>query len=224
MTFKPSQLLIVTCWLLWGLEGAWAAPRETQPDLPTQDIHLHSDALSTPYPMGTRSTNGNGKREQQSVCPEDIKTLTALLLKDLPSYSNRVIQRSRRLSRTNDRFYVVLAGHPEFEPLPLNPGQFPSFTPAIDQTPPQQVFFTTLERHYRGGKAVESKLYHWLFLTQTPDGWRLVFMFSQVGDSVPGSPPTPPLESSNGIVGQAVSNWLRDCRAGVIRRGVRSRK
>lgn len=195
--FKLSRLLLVACWIsiqnLWGLAGVagvWAKPL---------------------------NTNSTQRSVKFVACPEDIEALTALLLKDLPSYANRVIQRSRPLSRTNDRFYVVVAGRPEFEPLPLNPSQSPSFTPATDQTPPQQIFFTTLERRYVGGKAVESQLYHWLFLTQTPSGWRLALMFSQIGASAPGRPPTPPQESSNGIVGQAVSNWLRDCRARAIR-------
>lgn len=152
-----------------------------------------------------------------SACPADVETLTALLIRDVPSYANRVIQRSRRLSRRDTNlFYVVLAGRPEFEPLPLSPLSDPSLTPT-DKAQPQQVFFTTLERQYSGGKAVESQLYHWLFLTKTSGGWRLALMFSQFGSSVRGRPPTPPQESSNGIVGQAVTNWLRDCRAGVIR-------
>jgi hypothetical protein len=152
-----------------------------------------------------------------NACPADVETLTALLIRDVPSYANRVIQRSRRLSRRDTSlFYVVLAGRPEFEPLPLSPISDPSLTPT-DKAQPQQVFFTTLERQYTGGKAVESQLYHWLFLTQTSGGWRLALMFSQFGSSVRGRPPTPPQESSNGIVGQAVTNWLRDCRAGVIK-------
>ncbi len=151
------------------------------------------------------------------TCPGDVETLTALLIRDVPSYANRVIGRSRRLSlRDSTRLYVVLAGRPEFEPLPLSPNSSPSITPT-DSEPPQQVFFTTLERQYIGGKAVESQLYHWLFLTETSGGWRLALMFSQFGSSVRGRPPTPPEESSNGIVGQAVTNWLQDCRAGVIK-------
>ncbi len=140
-----------------------------------------------------------------------------MMLKDLPSYANRVIQRARRLSRTVDIFsYVVVAGRPEFEPLSLGPGQYMP-TPEGNVEPPQQIFFTTLERQYRGGKAINTQHYHWLFLTQTPDGWRLAMMFSQIGSSSGERSPTPPRESTNGVVGQAVSSWLRDCRAGAIR-------
>ncbi len=152
------------------------------------------------------------------TCPADVETLTALLIRDLPSYANRVIQRSRNLHRTVDNFsYVLVAGNPEFEPLTLGPGQYTSAASTADLAPPQQVFLTTLERAYRGGRALESQHYHWLFLTQTPDGWRLVMMFSRIGSSSQGRPPTPPRESSNGVIGQAVSTWLRDCRAGTIR-------
>jgi hypothetical protein len=155
-----------------------------------------------------------------NACPEEVEALTALLIRDVPSYANRVMQRSRpRLSRNqkSDRLsYVVVAGRPEFTPLPLSPSNY-EITPKTDQSPPQQVFFTTLERQYIAGKAIESQLFHWLFLSKTTEGWRLALMFTQFGSSVRGQPPTPPQESSNGVVGQAVNNWLRDCRAGVIK-------
>lgn len=155
---------------------------------------------------------------QPSKCPADVKTLTSWLLKDLPSYANRVLRQARRLDRKNNGgSYVVLAGNPEFEPLTLGPGQYNPPTSAPDLEPPQQVFLTTLERQYIGGKAIESQHYHWLFLTQTPEGWRLAMIFSQIGSSLPGRAPTPPRESSNGVIGQAVTIWLRDCRAGGIR-------
>ncbi|HBE19909.1 MAG TPA: hypothetical protein DEG17_07145 [Cyanobacteria bacterium UBA11149] len=151
-------------------------------------------------------------------CPSDIEILTSLLLRDLPSYGNRIMQRARRLDRSLDQFsYIIIAGRPEFEPLPLNPGQS-NFTPSIkDPNPPQQLFFTTLERQYSGGKAIESQNFHWLFLTHTENGWHLVMMFTQLGATSPGFPPTPPRESSNSIIGQGVTIWLRDCREGGIR-------
>ncbi len=159
---------------------------------------------------------------QPNACPEDLEPLTALLIQDVPSYANRAMQRSRRLSRRGEGFsYVLLAGRPEFTPLPLSPSSY-AITSTTDTSPPQQVFFTTLERQYSGGKAVESQLFHWLFLTKTSGGWRLALMFTQFGSSVRGRPPTPPQESSNGVVGQAVTNWLRDCHAGVIK--TRSRR
>lgn len=152
------------------------------------------------------------------TCPADVETLTSLLIRDLPSYANRVIQRTRRLDRAVDSFsYVLVAGKAEFAPLSLGPGQYTSTASATEVEPPKQVFFTTLERQYLGGKAIESQHYHWLFLTQTPSGWRLALVFSRIGSSSPGRSPTPPRESSKGVIGQAVTLWLRDCRAGAIR-------
>ena len=151
-------------------------------------------------------------------CPADVETLTARMLRDLPSYANRVTQRSRPVeSNISSPLYVVVAGRPEFAPLTLGPGEYSSPLAAEVVEPPNQVFFTTLERRYTGGKAVESQSYHWLFLTRTDIGWRLAIMYSRYGSSQAGSTPTPPIESSNGIMGRAVSLWLRDCRAGVIR-------
>jgi hypothetical protein len=53
-------------------------------------------------------------------------------------------------------------------------------------------------------------------LTQTATGWRLAMMFSRIGSYPAKNPPSPPRDSSNGVVGQAVRAWLRDCRAGSI--------
>ncbi|NER32454.1 MAG: hypothetical protein F6J89_33900 [Symploca sp. SIO1C4] len=163
------------------------------------------------------------KTSQSQTCPAELETLTSVLLKDLPGYANRVIQRARRLERTVDNFsYVVVAGKPEFEPLPLGPTQPHSSASQTQEEEPQQVFFTTLERSYRRGKVLESQNFHRLFLIQTADGWRLVTMFSQIGSSQQGRSPTPPRESSNSVIGQAVNIWLRDCRAGTIKDQVKA--
>jgi hypothetical protein len=143
-------------------------------------------------------------------CPADIKTLTDRLLEDLPSYANRVIQRARKLDRVDYlSTYVIVAGRPEFEPLPLTSRQY---TPILPDTS-QQVFFTTLERRYSQNRVVRAQNYHWLFLTQAEDGWRLVTIYTQFGVPNGDRPPTPPQETSDGVIGQAVRLWLRDCRA-----------
>ncbi|NET81986.1 MAG: hypothetical protein F6J94_08545 [Moorea sp. SIO1F2] len=147
-----------------------------------------------------------------------METLTSLLLKDLPSYANRVIQRARRSDSTLDNFsYVIVAGKPEFEPLPLKSFQSTTVPNPTDSEALQQIFLTTLERKYFKDKAVELQNYHWLFLTKSSDGWRLVMIFSRIGSVSEGKLPTPPRESTNGVIGQAVKTWLRDCRAGTIR-------
>lgn len=160
----------------------------------------------------------NATQKPISSCQkQDIETLTTQLLKDLPSYTNRVTQRSRRLKRVVDIYsYVLLAGKPEFAPLSLGPGIYTPTEPTATNQP-QQVFITTLERQYTAGKLVQLQQYHWLFLTQTNSGWRLAFMFSRTGNYPNTQPPTPPRESSNGAVAQAVRIWLRDCQAGTLR-------
>lgn len=145
---------------------------------------------------------------------QDLDKLINQLLQDLPSYANRVSQRARRLNRTVDIYsYVLLAGRPEFAPLTLGPGVYQPAEPQLGDQQPQQVFFTTLERQYIDGKPVELQQYHWLFLTKTDSGWRLAIMFSRTGSYPEGKPPTPPRESSDGVIAQAISTWLRDyCR------------
>ena len=148
-----------------------------------------------------------------SSCPTELTDLTALLLQDLPNYANRV------LKRTQDRHfdvgidnYIIVAGQPELEPLNL-----PQINYDLDTSEqPEQIFFTTLERQYNNGKAIERETYHWLFVTPTENGWYMFTIFSRFGDSTEGTPPSPPRESSDGVIGQAVSLWLRDCRAGAF--------
>lgn len=242
--FKVSQWLLVACWL--GLQGAAGLKVDVnlerllarrskaqveslnqpsfnlqlaanlQPlNLQPSTFYRHSGGTSLPTSNPQPSTTLLTK---SISCPADVETLIPLLLRDLPGYATRVMRRSRRPTSTSENpIYFVLAGRPEFEPLTLGPGQYTTPTPTADLEPPQQVFFTTLERQYRDGKASYRQLYHWLFLAKTTDGWRLAMMFSRIGSSAAGRPPTPPEESSQGVVGQAVKTWLRDCRVGAIR-------
>jgi len=158
------------------------------------------------------------------VCPTELEPLLDRLLIDLPSYANRVIQRSRSVGVTEGLSYVIIAGIPEYEPLPLGPGRSPKSASSdigepVEQSSdePRQVFISTLERNYATGTLVELQHYHWLFLTRTASGWRLAMMFSRLGTYPAGKPPLPPRDSSTGVIAQAVNTWLRDCRAGVIR-------
>jgi len=152
--------------------------------------------------------------KQSFVCPQQLKPLIEQMLKDLPSYANRVIQRSR-ISKNKTAFqtYVLLAGHPDYRPLPLKTRQYQ----ASQSEPTEQVFLTTLERDYNNHGFQESQNYHWLFLTSSGGSWRLVMLYTQLGSTIPKNPPSPPEETSNGIIGQAITLWLRDCQAGTIR-------
>ncbi|MDJ0658650.1 MAG: hypothetical protein QNJ42_04085 [Crocosphaera sp.] len=152
--------------------------------------------------------------QQEETCPTDIQTLTAKMLKDLPSYGNRVTQRARRSDRTVEVYnYILVAGNPEFEPLPLNNLQYQPELP--DDT--KQVFFTTLERQYSKTEAILLQNYYWLFLTPSSDGWRLVLLFSQLADLEQEDLPLPPQDAINGAIGQGIQLWLKDCREGVLR-------
>jgi hypothetical protein len=145
-----------------------------------------------------------------SCSEQSLETLTTQMMLDLPSYTNRVIQRSRRLKRSVDTFsYILAAGQPEFKSLPLNPGI--DHGDKYNGEGVRQVFFTTLGRKYIHKKAVELQEFHRLFLTKTNIGWTVVMMFSQTS-SYPVKPPiVPPRDSSNSAIAQGVKLWLRDC-------------
>ena len=148
----------------------------------------------------------------QVACPDRLETLVPLLLRDLPSYANRVSQRAylTEYRAIDSPGYVLLAARPEYEPLSLGIGEYQA-DPANNDVP--QVFFTTLERQYVDHRAVTLQHYHWLFLTQTNQGWRFVLMRSAIGVAPANEPPTPPRDSSQGVVARAVRLWLQDCEA-----------
>ena len=160
------------------------------------------------------------------TCPQDIQSLTNLMLRDLPGYANRFIQRSIRLNSDGLSSYVVVAGNPDFNPIntdlspqPENRTQSDIATQRLNDRQLQQVFFTTLNREYQGGRSLEVQEFHRLFLVQTSQGWQLALMYSRSGNigSQPSQALTPVRESINSAVGQAVSTWLRDCQAGTLR-------
>ncbi|MEH2214247.1 hypothetical protein [Nostoc sp.] len=155
----------------------------------------------------------------KSLCSEqNLETLTIQLLQKLPSYTNRASQRARRLSRSSQVYsYMLVAGRPEFTPLPLNLEEYSADASKSAASGVEQVFFTTLERQYIGKTVVELQEFHWLLLTKTQSGWQLVMMFSQAGSHSEQQPLSPPRDSSNGTVAQGVKAWLRDCEAGSLR-------
>lgn len=153
------------------------------------------------------------------ACPFDFQTLVMVLLRDLPTYANLVASRSLgRLDQQELPFgSVLVVGDPDFTPIDLTTRSPHPDVPTVSDEQTHQVFFTTLERHYLNHQPVLLQNYNWLFLTPSSDGWQLVLMYSSVGGyPATAAPPSPPQESSNGIVGQAVRLWLRDCRAGAV--------
>jgi hypothetical protein len=144
----------------------------------------------------------------RSACPADLETLVDRLLPDLPSYANRIIVRSGFSPDTNTPPgyvlpQIILAGRPEFEPLPLN---------SIDAIPENssQVFLTTLERQYHGGKRLEIQQYHWLFFTKTANGWELAKIISRFGNAADIRPLLGE-DSEKSAIAEAIRLWLRDC-------------
>ncbi|WP_448602209.1 hypothetical protein [Thermoleptolyngbya sp.] len=173
-----------------------------------------------PSPLARRSRH-LAQRQPQNQCPDTLESLMPLLLRDLPSYANRIIARSRSRSRTTDLppSYVLLAGSPDYRPLPatledLGLAEYRAIAP---QDQPRQVFFTTLERQYGYGGYARLQGFYWVFLTQQADQWQLAGLLSSVGGYPQRQPASPPRDSSEGVVAQAIRLWLRDCRAGAIR-------
>ncbi|ERN42706.1 hypothetical protein KR51_00005530 [Rubidibacter lacunae KORDI 51-2] len=151
------------------------------------------------------------------ACPHAIEPLMVLLLRDYPNYANRAIARSR-LANDEFDFHVVAAGRLEFEPLPLSADGGETDIFGRDRGV-VQVFFTTLERSYQNYAVVSTQQYHWLLLTPSGGGWRLVMAFTRLGGKTAdgASLPQPPLNTTDRIVGQVVKTWLHDCRNGRIR-------
>ncbi|QDZ39677.1 hypothetical protein FRE64_06865 [Euhalothece natronophila Z-M001] len=150
-----------------------------------------------------------------SSCPQNFESLSEKLLDDLPSYANRVIQRSKSPSRTqSDSTYFIVAGKPDLNPLKTDrKGDYTPAFPNAESDDVKQIFFTTLERKYQKTEVHSVQNYHWLFLTESEQGWYLVSLYSRFGLVDEEHPPTPPKETHDGIVGQAIQLWLRDCRS-----------
>jgi hypothetical protein len=153
----------------------------------------------------------------RTTCPRDLDTLVTGLIRDLPGYANRVARRSLGVNQEGIGLgTILLAGRAELEPIAIDPAIF-SESGLVSFENTHQVFFTTLEREYTATSVINLEQYHWLFLTPAEGGWRLALMFSRIAaDEAAIRPPTPPRESSDGIIGQAVQLWLRDCRAGAV--------
>jgi hypothetical protein len=149
----------------------------------------------------------NQNKTAPSGCPTELEPLITKLLQDLPSYANRVRTRAGLY-----RNYVMFAGNPEFQPLPV------SVPPESQEPQNQQIFFTTLIRRYEPDRMVYHQEHHRLFLTPELTGWQFVMMYSVLAP-YPASktPPLPPRNSSEGSIAQAIRDWLRDCRAGTSR-------
>lgn len=138
-------------------------------------------------------------------CPAELDLLIAELVKDLPAYANRVIQRSpSRTDLREPRSTIIYAVALPPEPLPVAPDLPPS-----DDL--HRAFIATRERFYENNRAIAFQRYHWLFLRRSADGWELVKLYSK-SDPYPGYKILPqPWDSSKSAIALAIRLWLRDC-------------
>ncbi|AFZ48668.1 hypothetical protein Cyast_2726 [Cyanobacterium stanieri PCC 7202] len=164
-----------------------------------------------------RKTEAQDLISTDNKCVGEITELSSKLVADIGDYGNRVIQTSRRRERNSAMMpiYIVTAGQPEFEELPLSNRSYGSNKPSEIK----QVFFTTLERHYLSDRRLEeTQNYHWLLLTPTDrGGWEMVMLLTRFGEVAQSEVISPPIDTTSGVMGEAVRRWLRDCRYGVLR-------
>jgi hypothetical protein len=148
-----------------------------------------------------------------NTCPVKLADLTTALVRDLPSYTNRLIHQRRSLK---DPVYssIVTASLPDLQSIDTISREYP---PRFPPSAPSQIFLSTLERQYTGIQSTQLQQFHWLLLAQTRIGWRLVNIYSRTS-TFPrtNAPITPPTESSNTVIGEAVRIWLNDCYVGKI--------
>ncbi|PSB56346.1 hypothetical protein [Chamaesiphon polymorphus] len=149
-----------------------------------------------------------------TTCPVKSTELSNLLVRDLPSYANRLIQQRRK--RTDTLYSsIVAASEPELKPIEIVSREYSTQFP---QAAPTQVFITTLEDQYTGSRVAKIQQFHWLFIAQTRLGWRLVSIYTRTGGfPIATTLISPPIESSKTIVGEAIAIWLNDCYLGKIR-------
>jgi hypothetical protein len=147
-------------------------------------------------------------------CPTTLSLLTTLLLRDLPSYANRATQRRRQIKDPNYSSYI-LAGQPSLSPIDITN---PEYSPVFPQSPPQQLFISTLEQQFKDRQVIDVQRFHWLLLTYSDRGsWHLALMYSGLGKKNADAILLPPIDSSQTPLGEAVEAWLRDCRSGQIK-------
>jgi hypothetical protein len=135
-------------------------------------------------------------------CPTEIEPLSEKLVREIVPFFNHELDRLPRRSRATTTY--IQAGRVELTPLPIASEEYPSRFPNEDI---RQVFFTTLTRESSGSRVSETQQFHWLFFVRTPSGWQLVAAYSRT--RVPAL--TPPIDTTQEIVGRGVRRWLYQC-------------
>ena len=146
----------------------------------------------------------------RSICPSELEPLTKALLRDLPSYINRI---SHQRGGSQTYRYAIASSPANMTPLPVV-----TSTPDPEQGGLYQVFFTLLERQYDTQQKKDYQSYHWLFLAHTEkDGWQLAMIYSRQSSYPDTADVSTPLrETTQEATGLAIRYWLRDCRAGAV--------
>jgi hypothetical protein len=156
-------------------------------------------------PLATVSTSLPSCEDKDCLVTAD--SVIDSLLPALPSYTNRVLQRSPEVGLGEKSSYVISA-----QGLTQPPFSLDTQLPELQNL--SSVYLTTRERRYRHQTTFTVQRYHWLFLRHTPQGWEVVKLFSQSGP-YPGYKLFPePMDTTKGAMAEAIRLWLRDCQFG----------
>lgn len=175
-----------------------------------------SGAIASPITASERSPIAQPPTQKAppirppATCPTELEPLTKALLRDLPSYINRLShQRSNQFPT-----YAIAATQPNILPLPV----VSSSAIDLNQSGLHQVFFTVLEREYDRKKTTAYQYYHWLFLAHTErSGWQVATLYSRKGSYPANDQSASPLrETTQELTAQVIRRWLRDCQAGSV--------
>jgi hypothetical protein len=115
-------------------------------------------------------------------CPVLLKPLLNEILKDVPSYINRSIQRQRQVG--DPWHYLIGLSQPDYRPADLADfsDRHPEFElePLLNSPGLYQVFLTSRQRTYETAKIIDFQEFHWL-LFQPDDRyqWQLRAIISQ---------------------------------------------
>lgn len=166
------------------------------------------------FPTFAESNKSNPQNNLSKQCEGDWEEVAKSIMKNIPNYSNRVIQRGSIFSHSLNFLptYIITVNQGKTTPSDFDLTSFPP----IKYQPKEeikQLFFSTKERQYSNSQQIiETENFHWLIFTDTPEGWRLVMAMTRFGYPSPqGFITSPPKDTTNGVIGQAVNLWLRDC-------------
>ncbi len=185
-------------------------PIWTSPALAIRRQTAPSPAPASPQAPSPKTAKITPPLRPYTPCPTELEPLMEAMLRDLPSYLNRINHQKGNKSIPR---YAIAASPANLNPLPIA---------SSSNLPPTQgglyqAFFTVLERQYENQNKQEFQNYHWLFLAQNATGWQLATLYSRLGAYPANSRyPSALQDTTQQTTGQAIRLWLRDCQAGTI--------